>query len=656
MGQPIAHGEPMARAGDINGDGFDDIIVGAPRADANGTDSGAAYLLFGFPPTINVNDASILETNDGVSTITFDVLLSGAFDQEVSVTVSSADATAHAGEDYDALLPTRITFAPGETLKHVALAIHGDSTFEPDETFTLQLTAPAGLGIFDGTATGTVRNDDARPTVSINDVSLGEPATAEGIATLTVTLSNPSVETVTVLAATENGSAVAPDDYTPFSGTLLTFAPGETSKTVEIHVQPDAIHELDESLGVRLTGETNASLGDSVGEVTILNLQPLPVLSVTGIEVTEGDATNIPGTLTVRLSGPSSQAVTVAYALMDGSAIAGTDYIAQETGTLLFAPGELVQTLTVTTIGNTRDDIDQRAFSLALSAPAGATLPIASADIVIVDNDPLPSFSIQSASAVEGNTAPASATFTVTLSAPSGRMTSVNYATSSGAAIEGLDFTASTGVLEFNPGETSKTFSVEVKGDTLTEQDETFGVTLSAPLNATIAGGTALGTIFDNDLVAALSIDDAQGVEGTDGNAVVTFNISLSSALERAVTVSVSTADGSANSGEDYDALIETQLTFAPGEISKQIAVPIHADPIYERDETFTVSLSNPNGAVVLDRTALGTITNDDPLPAISIIGGDLNEPATSQGTATFILTLANPASEPVSVIATTED
>jgi hypothetical protein len=611
IGQPIARGQAMAGAGDVNGDGFDDLVIGAPRADLNGNDSGAVFVLFGFPPTINVNDASVAESNEGNRTITFDVLLSGAFNQEVSVFASSADATAHAGEDYDAFPATKITFAPGEIVKHVEVTLRPDTKFEPDETFTLTLTNPAGLAIFDGEAVGTITNDDARPTISINDVSLNEPAGAEQNATLTVTLSNPSVETVTVLAETENGSAVAPQDYTAFSGTLLTFAPGETSRTIEVHVQPDAIYELDEILGVHLTAPVNATLGDGVGEVKIVNVQPLPTLSVEGDEVIEGDVADVPGTFILRLSAPSSQPVTVAYALADRTASAGLDYTAQDAGTFVFAPGELEHTLTVTTLGNLRDDPDQRTFSLELTDPVGATFSNTSADILIADNDPLPAFSIQNASTVEGNNASAFIVFTVTLSAASGRTTMVQYATAPATAIADADFTGATGVLEFAAGETAKTLSIEVLGDTLSEQDETFGITLSGAINATILQPTATGTIFDNDLAGTLSVNDVRVVEGNSGILEAIFTLSLSAASGRDVSVRLTTEDLTAVGGSDY--LATTGIVLIPaGELSATFPVDIVGDALVEGTEQFLVTLSDPVNASIADSAGRGTISNDD--------------------------------------------
>ena len=110
-----------------------------------------------------------------------------------------------------------------------------------------------------------------------------------------------------------------------------------------------------------------------------------------------------------------------------------------------------------------------------------------------------PSVSIDDVSAIEGNSGTTMLSFPVTLSAASAQTVSVNYATSDGAATAPADYTAANGTIRFSPGETSKEIQVAVVGDTIYEQDETFTVALSNPVNATIAGGSATGTIQNDD-------------------------------------------------------------------------------------------------------------------------------------------------------------
>lgn len=91
-------------------------------------------------------------------------------------------------------------------------------------------------------------------------------------------------------------------------------------------------------------------------------------------------------------------------------------------------------------------------------------------------------------------------TFTVRLSAPSGRPVSVKYTTANGTAAAGPDYTAvPLTTLTFQPGQTVRTFRVAVIGDTGSESNETFFINLSGAVNATITDAQGLGTILNDD-------------------------------------------------------------------------------------------------------------------------------------------------------------
>ena len=114
---------------------------------------------------------------------------------------------------------------------------------------------------------------------------------------------------------------------------------------------------------------------------------------------------------------------------------------------------------------------------------------------------PVRTLSIANASKTEGDVGTTALNFTVTLSASTTIAITVNYATSNGTAtVANTDYVATSGTLTFNAGETSKTVSVTINGDTVVEPDETFTVTLSSPTNATIATGSATGTILNDDV------------------------------------------------------------------------------------------------------------------------------------------------------------
>ena len=128
-----------------------------------------------------------------------------------------------------------------------------------------------------------------------------------------------------------------------------------------------------------------------------------------------------------------------------------------------------------------------------------------------------------------------------------GRPVTVNYATADGTARASLDYTAASGNLTFNPGELTKTFALEIKGDTLDEADKAFFINLSAPTNASLGDGQASVMIEDDDAAPSLSMDDKVMTEAATG----TFTVRLSQVSGRIVKVNYATANGTAISGQD---------------------------------------------------------------------------------------------------------
>jgi hypothetical protein len=123
-----------------------------------------------------------------------------------------------------------------------------------------------------------------------------------------------------------------------------------------------------------------------------------------------------------------------------------------------------------------------------------------------MDDDPLPSLSVGDLFVREGDSGVTMADFTVSLSIPSGLLVRTRYSTANGTAMAGSDFLTTNVVLNFSPGTTSQTATVKILGDTLTETNEIFFVSLSSPSNATIADGQAVGTIQDDDFRVAAEL------------------------------------------------------------------------------------------------------------------------------------------------------
>jgi hypothetical protein len=257
-------------------------------------------------------------------------------------------------------------------------------------------------------------------------------------------------------------------------------------------------------------------------------------------------------------------------------------------------------------------DVDSSGLSDLFTVAAGDVR--SDIDAGLIAAAPNPTLSVSDASLIEGNTGSNMMSFTVTLSAASSTTIAVDYATADGTATAGTDYQPTSGTLTFNPGETSKTVTVAIMGDTTPEPDETLFLNLSNPVNAGIADGQGQGTILNDDnSQPRVSIGTYSGyvAEGNSGTTTFYFVIMLSAPSSQVVTVDYATADGTATAGSDYQSTSGT-LTFNPGETMKMVAVTIYGDTVVEPNEFFAMNLSNAVNANINIGQATGYIFNDD--------------------------------------------
>jgi hypothetical protein len=233
-----------------------------------------------------VTGVIVTEGNSGTTDAVFQVRLSKPHLDPVTVDYATEDDYAAAPGDYAETSGT-LTFAPGVTSKTVTVPIQGDTLDEFAEAFYLNLSNPVYAFIADGSAAGTIRDDDPTPGLSVDDVSLTEPASGPTTARFTVGLSAPSGKTVLADYSTADGTArVADGDYAETFGTL-TFRPGATSRTVSVSVNSDTVSEPDEGFFLDLSGALNATLADGQGEGTLKDAPPPPdTTSPTTVSVT----------------------------------------------------------------------------------------------------------------------------------------------------------------------------------------------------------------------------------------------------------------------------------------------------------------------------------------------------------------------------------
>ena len=499
----------------------------------------------GATPALYVRDAV---TDSTAGTVNVPVLLGGpsgvASGSTVTVDYATHDGSAVAGKDYAATSGT-LTFPPGETVANITVPITARSGAAPARSFSVTLSAPQNATIADGTGTVTI-GASGGPAVSSPgisappDVVMGE---ADGYVDLPVTLSAPSVSSVSVFYETfnvtaaafgEDGSPCPTYQYAGVSGTL-TFPPGVTTRFVRVDVEncllssPTGVQAFD----FELSSPAGGTIAKAISEVDITgndDTGATPALYVRNA-VTDSTAgtVNVP----VLLGGPSGVAsgstVTVDYATHNGSAVAGKDYTATS-GTLTFPPGETAANITVPITARS-GAAPARVFSVTLTASQNATIAHGTGVVAIGASGKSPIFSpdISAPSQVDVGEADGYVDLPVTLSAPGVSSVSVFYETFNGTAAGfGEDgspcptyqYAAGSGTLTFPPGVTTRFVRVDLENCLLASPGY-FTLDLSSPVNGIIANAVTNIRITQNPKVpgAPANVTAAAG----DHDAVVSF-------------------------------------------------------------------------------------------------------------------------------------
>jgi hypothetical protein len=597
-------------------------------------------------PKVTITDVAVTEGTGAAVNASFTIQVAPrpAACCALQVSWATAPVSASAPADFTSSSGT-VSLTKTTPTRVISVPVIGDASDEPNETFVVNLSNLTGSpgSILDAQGVATITDDDAPPLLSVNDASVTEGNAGTTTATFTASLSAASGNPVTFDWTTVVGSATAGVDYAAASGSR-TIAAGATTASIGIIVNGDLLAEGNETFGITLAGPSNATVADGAGLGAITDDDPLPALSVSDASVTEGNAT---ATFTVTLSSPSGKTVSVAWTTGANSAAEGVDYVAAS-GNRTIAAGATTATIDITVNGDALDELDET-FGITLSNPSNATISDGAGLGTITDDDPLPALSVSDASVTEGNAGTTTATFTVTLSAPSGKTVSVNWTTADDEATQPSDFTAGSGTLTFVPGDTNESFVVAVNGDGTAELDETFRVTLSTPSEATLDDAEGVGTIVDDELQPVIDIDEPTLTEGHTGTGALTFSVTLSHPAAFPVTVDWSTAAGTAAEDIDYVGDGGT-VTFAPMDLSETVLITVNGDAMYEHDETVSVDLTNGSGAPIGDAQGIGTITNDDPIPVVSVANASVVEGNTGTSLLRFTVSLAGTSNVAASV------
>ncbi|MCZ8047043.1 MAG: SBBP repeat-containing protein [Microcystis sp. LE19-41.2A] len=455
-------------------------------------------------------------------------------------------------------------------------------------------------------------------TLAVSPASVTEDGTSNLIYTFTRTGSTTNPLTVNYSVG---GTATNGTDYASIPAGVI-FAANSATATVTVDPTPDTTVESDETVILTLAAGTGYTVGTTTPVTGTITNDDFPsiTLAVSPSSVTEDGTTNLVYTFT--RNGVTTNALTVNYTL-GGTATLNTDYTRTgTTNTVTFAAGSATATVTVDPTADTTVESNETVI-LTLAAGTGYTIGTTTPVTGTINNDDSASISINDVTVSEGNSGTTNAVFTVTLSNPVDTSVTLNYATANGTATTAdNDYTAiATTPLTFNVGETSKTITVAVNGDTKVENNETFFVNLSNlqanGRNVTITDNQGQGTINDDDstVTPQLSINDITVVEGQNSNAILTVTVNNPSTQQITVNYTTTAIDATAN--VDYTSQTGT-LTIAANTSTATISIPILNDNLNEPDEAFTVTLSNPVNATINPDEAIGQVIITDTLQSAS--------------------------------------
>lgn len=446
-------------------------------------------------PILSLADASV---NEGNFSGYIPVTLSHASENPLTFNFSTVSGTpaATASVDFVAATNQSVTIPAGSLGTSLSVSVLDDNAYEQDERVTLTISSLIGATNSTPTATLTITETDAPPSISINTLA---DVTEGSSRNVVVSLDRASYQTVSFYLSNSTSTSTPRGtvgvDFNAI-GSTGTLTPGLTSATLAISTIQDALYEGPEYVGLSLSSLVNASSGVITNELKILDDDGTPQISVADITASESTGG---ATFQVCLDSPSYVSVGVNYATADGTAVDTNDYT-NASGTVSIPPGDLCADVLIT-VSNDSVDENNEDFTLTLSAPtSGFTIADGTATATITNDDspPTVNLSLSTGSTSEGSTVVA----TATLSSLSGHNVSMSFAVAASGSVtfRGDDYGLSAGTISIPAGATTGTVSITITDDNRIEGAETFSATLSSFAN--VSAGTltvALATVAAND-------------------------------------------------------------------------------------------------------------------------------------------------------------
>ena len=525
----------------------------------------------------------------------YEVSLSTAPSAEVTVEIASDNP--NVGLDREVL-----TFAVNDWDEAQEVTVRAFEDEDAVDDFARLLHTASG-GDYEGlTATVSIEvtdNDEVELRVSPQSLRLVEGGSGKVFEVWLGAVPSGEVK----VSVTEASTLTAKVSVNPSS---LTFSPSTWESPQPVMVTAFDDEDANEETGaVRLEARGGGYNGESAEvQIGVTDTDaPHRVDLSQEVVVTEGAG---PARIEVRLNRESNAEVRVHYTTRSGTATAGADY-AHTSNTLTFAPGGGLSQWIDVPIVDDRVHEEEESFRLVLGNEEGAELGNTVGTVTILDNDLAPTFRAVPAVYVREDGV---AQVHVRLSNASSQPVTASYSTEDVTATGGKDYqSAVAGAIMIGAGDMEAVIEVATHDDAEHEGREAFVVQLGD-------GRRIVVTILDNDVMPGLSVEDVM-ISEDGGRAKVSVVLDGASAVR--VGVAYATQDGTATAGEDYTRAMGT-LVFAPGEVKREVFIPVHRDEVLEEDETFTLRLSVPEHAQLLDGEAIVTIV-DDPLE-VSIYDG----------------------------------
>ena len=560
--------------------------------------------------TINLTDndqpiVNVTPTNDVFSEASgvgkFWISRTGATTAALTVTYTLA-GTATNGADFN-LLTGIATIPAAAAGVSVDLTPINDTAVEGTETIILNL-APGAYGLGFGSAT-LYMADTETAAVQVKFASTSASGSESvGTVDVSVILTGESAVPVTVEYVRGGGSALAGIDYL-LTPDVLTFAPGEISKTIPLTILDETFVEPSQTVLIKLQNANGAALGTSTYTYTITDNDAAPTPTV-GFATSASSAFESADTapIVVVLSAAQAGAVTVDFAVTGGTAVGGTDYTLAS-GTLTFAAGETAKLLPNTILNDAAIESAETVI-ITLSNATAANLSANATHTLTITDDDTSTVSVAATTPTVLESSAGAGVFTLTRTGSTTAALTVNLLIG-GTAAPGTDYLTLATTATISAGQTTATVQVKPIDDTLAQGDKT--VTLALDPGAYTAGppGSAGVAILDDD--AFVSILATQPATAESSAAPGVFTLARTGPMANPLTVRF-TATGTATSGADFTP-VGTSLVIPAGQSSAPIFIAALPDSLSEGSETTTLTLA-PDPAYLLASPRTATVTVAD--------------------------------------------